>query len=122
MVLNYGLKVTGDGINSLFGLDMNGIPLAIQQALTPLRENGKVYVIRCCKCPHYLFQWLRAMFLFLDQVKLPFSSLRPVFRARTMTDAPPFDASSITSLQVSLSYFFCINFEHLVNIYLTLIW
>jgi hypothetical protein len=55
MVLNYELKVMGDGINSLFGLAMNGILLAIQQALTPLRENGKVYVILlCCKYLHYL--------------------------------------------------------------------
>jgi len=60
------------------------------------------------------------MFLFLDQVKIPFSSLKPVFRARTMTDAPPFDASSITSLQVSLSFFSFVNFELLVNFYLTL--
>ncbi|OEL28107.1 hypothetical protein BAE44_0010876 [Dichanthelium oligosanthes] len=40
-----------------------------------------------------------------QSVKVPFSSLRPVFRARTMTDAPPFDASNITSLQLMLSKF-----------------
>ncbi|CAN6230987.1 unnamed protein product [Urochloa humidicola] len=40
-----------------------------------------------------------------QSVKLPFSSLRPVFRARTMTDAPPFDASNITSLQLMFSKF-----------------
>uniref|UniRef100_A0A804P2X2 NAD(P)-binding Rossmann-fold superfamily protein n=1 Tax=Zea mays TaxID=4577 RepID=A0A804P2X2_MAIZE len=34
-----------------------------------------------------------------QSVKVPFSSLKPVFRARTVTDAPPFDASNITSLQ-----------------------
>ena len=49
MVLNYELKVMGDGINSLFGQAMNGILLAIQKALTQPRENGKVYVILCCK-------------------------------------------------------------------------
>jgi len=47
--LNYELKVMGDGINSLFGQAMNGILLAIQKALTQPRENGKVYVILCCK-------------------------------------------------------------------------
>ena len=56
MVLNYELKVMGDGINSLFGQAMNGILLAIQKALTQPRENGKVYVILCCKYLHYLFQ------------------------------------------------------------------
>ncbi|CAN6243695.1 unnamed protein product [Urochloa humidicola] len=40
-----------------------------------------------------------------QSVKLPFSSLRPVFRARTMTDAPPFDSSNITSLQLMFSKF-----------------
>lgn len=44
--------------------------------------------------------------MFLFQVKVPFSSLKPVFRARTVTDAPPFDASNITSLQVSFLPFF----------------
>jgi hypothetical protein len=106
MVLNYELKVMDDGINSLYGLAMNGILLAIQQVLTQLRGNGKVYAISCCKYLHNMFQRLRTVFLFLDQVKVPFSSLKPVFRARTMTDAPPFDASNITSLQVSLLPFF----------------
>ena len=109
MVLNYELKVMDDGINSLYGLAMNGILLAIQQVLTQLRGNGKVYVISCCKYLHNLFQRLRTMFLFLDQVKVPFSSLRPVFRARTMTDAPPFDASNITSLQVALLPFYFLH-------------
>ncbi|RCV04724.1 hypothetical protein SETIT_1G024100v2 [Setaria italica] len=40
-----------------------------------------------------------------QSVKVPFYSLRPVFRARTMTDAPPFDASNITSLQLMFSKF-----------------
>lgn len=104
MVLSYELMVMGDGINSLYGLAMNGILLAIQQVLTQLRGDGKVYVISCCKYLHNLFQRLRTMFLF--QVKVPFSSLKPVFRARTVTDAPPFDASNITSLQVSFLPFF----------------
>lgn len=33
------------------------------------------------------------------QVRLPFSSLRPIFRARTVLDAPPFDPSNMVSLQ-----------------------
>ncbi|CAB78883.1 putative protein [Arabidopsis thaliana] len=40
-----------------------------------------------------------------QSVRLPFSSLRPVFRARTVTDAPPFNASSIISLQLMFSKF-----------------
>ncbi|CAL5345193.1 unnamed protein product [Camellia sinensis] len=34
-----------------------------------------------------------------QSVRVPFTSLRPVFRARTVSDAPPFDSSSIISLQ-----------------------
>lgn len=41
--------------------------------------------------------------LFSFQVRLPFSSLRPVFRARTVTDSEPFDPSNIISLQACLS-------------------
>jgi len=33
------------------------------------------------------------------QIRLPFSSLRPIFRARTVSDAPPFDPTSVISLQ-----------------------
>ncbi|XP_056171566.1 protein HIGH CHLOROPHYLL FLUORESCENCE PHENOTYPE 173, chloroplastic isoform X2 [Syzygium oleosum] len=40
-----------------------------------------------------------------QSVCLPFSSLRPIFRARTVTDAPPFDPSSIVSLQLMFSKF-----------------
>ncbi|KAK3431156.1 hypothetical protein EUGRSUZ_E02785 [Eucalyptus grandis] len=40
-----------------------------------------------------------------QSVRLPFSSLRPIFRARTVTDAPPFDPSSIVSLQLMFSKF-----------------
>ncbi|KAL6888968.1 hypothetical protein ACP4OV_009994 [Aristida adscensionis] len=40
-----------------------------------------------------------------QSVKIPFSSLRPAFRSRTMTDAAPFDASNITSLQLMFSKF-----------------
>ncbi|XP_010434492.1 PREDICTED: uncharacterized protein LOC104718440 [Camelina sativa] len=40
-----------------------------------------------------------------QSVRLPFSSLRPVLRARTVTDAPPFNASSIISLQLMFSKF-----------------
>jgi len=38
-------------------------------------------------------------------VRIPFAALRPVFRARTVADAPPFDRAKITSLQVMLSKF-----------------
>ncbi|VAH42831.1 unnamed protein product [Triticum turgidum subsp. durum] len=40
-----------------------------------------------------------------QSVRIPFSSLIPVFRARTATDAPPFDASNITALQLMFSKF-----------------
>ncbi|XP_002968299.2 uncharacterized protein LOC9631474 [Selaginella moellendorffii] len=39
------------------------------------------------------------------QVRVPFSSFVPVFRARTVQDAPPFDVSSIASLQLMYSKF-----------------
>ena len=37
--------------------------------------------------------------IYFFQIQLPFSSLRPIFRARTVLDAPPFDPSKILSLQ-----------------------
>ncbi|KAK4767175.1 hypothetical protein SAY86_014925 [Trapa natans] len=40
-----------------------------------------------------------------QSIRLPFSSLRPIFRARTVFDAPPFDPSSILSLQLMFSKF-----------------
>ncbi|KAF5188629.1 NADH:ubiquinone oxidoreductase [Thalictrum thalictroides] len=40
-------------------------------------------------------------------LRLPFSSLRPIFRAKTVFGAPPFDASKIVSLQLMFS-----KFEH----------
>ncbi|XP_020205682.1 uncharacterized protein LOC109790844 isoform X2 [Cajanus cajan] len=40
-----------------------------------------------------------------QSIRVPFSSLRPVFRARTMTDAPPFDPSIVISLQLMFSKF-----------------
>ncbi|PQQ21813.1 uncharacterized protein Pyn_19851 [Prunus yedoensis var. nudiflora] len=39
-------------------------------------------------------------------VRVPFSSLKPIFRARTVSDAPPFDPSNIVSLQAH----FCSHF------------
>lgn len=36
---------------------------------------------------------------------LPFSSLRPIFRARTVLDAPPFDPSKVISFQLMYSKF-----------------
>lgn len=49
--------------------------------------------------------------VYLFQIRLPFSSLRPIFRARTVLDAPPFDPSNIVSLQVCLCiyYFFSVS-------------
>ncbi|KAL6206738.1 hypothetical protein ACLB2K_023985 [Fragaria x ananassa] len=38
-------------------------------------------------------------------VRLPFTSLRPIFRAKTVPDAPPFDPSNIVSLQLMFSKF-----------------
>ncbi|KAL8263299.1 hypothetical protein R6Q59_024648 [Mikania micrantha] len=40
-----------------------------------------------------------------QSVRLPFSSLRPIFRAKTVADAPPFDSSQIISLQIMFSKF-----------------
>ncbi|XP_021772206.1 uncharacterized protein LOC110736309 [Chenopodium quinoa] len=40
-----------------------------------------------------------------QSIKVPFSSLRPIFRARTVSDAPPFDARNIISLQLMFSKF-----------------
>uniref|UniRef100_A0A2N9IJG7 NADH:ubiquinone oxidoreductase intermediate-associated protein 30 domain-containing protein n=1 Tax=Fagus sylvatica TaxID=28930 RepID=A0A2N9IJG7_FAGSY len=34
-----------------------------------------------------------------QSIRLPFSSLRPIFRARTVSDAPPFDPTDVVSLQ-----------------------
>ncbi|CAL9102099.1 unnamed protein product [Musa textilis] len=40
-----------------------------------------------------------------ETIKLPFSSFRPIFRARTVMDAAPFDPSKIISLQLMYSKF-----------------
>ncbi|WCJ27243.1 NAD(P)-binding Rossmann-fold superfamily protein [Euphorbia peplus] len=40
-----------------------------------------------------------------QSVRLPFSSLTPIFRAKTVSDAPPFDPSNIVSLQLMFSKF-----------------
>ncbi|EPS64358.1 hypothetical protein M569_10423, partial [Genlisea aurea] len=40
-----------------------------------------------------------------QSVRLPFALLRPVFRARTVPDAPPFDPSEVVSLQLMFSKF-----------------
>ncbi|CAN6444643.1 unnamed protein product [Victoria cruziana] len=40
-----------------------------------------------------------------QNVQVQFSSLRPIFRARTVKDAPPFDPSRIISLQLMYSKF-----------------
>ncbi|KAI5659791.1 hypothetical protein M9H77_28584 [Catharanthus roseus] len=40
-----------------------------------------------------------------QSIQLPFSSLRPIFRARTVSDAAPFDASQIISIQLMFSKF-----------------
>ncbi|MBD4020600.1 NADH:ubiquinone oxidoreductase, partial [Xanthomonas citri pv. citri] len=38
-----------------------------------------------------------------QSVRLAFSSLRPIFRAKTVADAPAFDPSQIISLQLMFS-------------------
>ncbi|GMY37478.1 protein HIGH CHLOROPHYLL FLUORESCENCE PHENOTYPE 173, chloroplastic [Fagus crenata] len=40
-----------------------------------------------------------------QSIRLPFSSLRPIFRARTVSDAPPFDPTNVVSLQLMFSKF-----------------
>ncbi|GAB2267256.1 hypothetical protein Dimus_002241 [Dionaea muscipula] len=40
-----------------------------------------------------------------ETIQVPFSSLRPIFRARTVLDAPPFDPRNIISLQIMYSKF-----------------
>ncbi|CAJ2677352.1 unnamed protein product [Trifolium pratense] len=40
-----------------------------------------------------------------QSIQLPFSSLRPIFRARTVSDAPPFDPRNVASLQLMFSKF-----------------
>ncbi|GMJ14738.1 hypothetical protein like AT4G18810 [Hibiscus trionum] len=40
-----------------------------------------------------------------QSIRLPFSSLRPIFRARTVSDAPPFDPSNVVSFQLMFSKF-----------------
>lgn len=40
-----------------------------------------------------------------QSIKVPFTSLLPIFRAKTVKDAPPFDPSSIISLQLMFSKF-----------------
>ncbi|KAK9268198.1 hypothetical protein L1049_010641 [Liquidambar formosana] len=40
-----------------------------------------------------------------QSIRLPFSSLRPIFRARTVFDAPPFNPSKIISMQLMFSKF-----------------
>ncbi|KAL5576974.1 hypothetical protein UlMin_018673 [Ulmus minor] len=40
-----------------------------------------------------------------QSVRLPFSSLKPIFRARSVSDAPPFDPTNVVSLQLMFSKF-----------------
>uniref|UniRef100_A0A803PQ02 Uncharacterized protein n=1 Tax=Cannabis sativa TaxID=3483 RepID=A0A803PQ02_CANSA len=40
-----------------------------------------------------------------QSVRLPFSSLRPIFRAKTVSDAPPFDPTNVLSFQLMFSKF-----------------
>ncbi|PRQ29228.1 putative NADH:ubiquinone oxidoreductase intermediate-associated protein [Rosa chinensis] len=46
-------------------------------------------------------------------VRLPFSSLRPIFRAKTVSYAPPFDPSNIVSLQ---AIFYCHFFSLILSL------
>lgn len=67
---------------------------------------------------------LNGVFFFLSQIQLPFSSLRPIFRARTVSDAPQFDASNIASLQAWLCcwYFFVFWPCNLTHMFLIMNW
>ncbi|KAF1867211.1 hypothetical protein Lal_00049640 [Lupinus albus] len=47
-----------------------------------------------------------------QSIKLPFSSLRPIFRARTVSDAPPFDPRNVASLQARLHLLMFSKFEY----------
>ncbi|KAK8487633.1 hypothetical protein V6N11_061617 [Hibiscus sabdariffa] len=40
-----------------------------------------------------------------QSIRLPFSTLRPIFRARTVSDAQPFDPSNVVSFQLMFSKF-----------------
>ncbi|XP_039048436.1 protein HIGH CHLOROPHYLL FLUORESCENCE PHENOTYPE 173, chloroplastic-like [Hibiscus syriacus] len=40
-----------------------------------------------------------------QSIRLPFSTLRPIFRARTVSDAPPFDPRNVVSFQLMFSKF-----------------
>ncbi|KAK2438284.1 hypothetical protein P8452_34000 [Trifolium repens] len=40
-----------------------------------------------------------------QSIQLPFSSLRPIFRAKTVSDAPPFNPRNVASLQLMFSKF-----------------
>ncbi|CAL9015684.1 unnamed protein product [Prunus brigantina] len=66
----------------------NGGPTGIFKGVVSTANNGGFTSIR-------------------TKVRVPFSSLKPIFQARTASDAPPFDPSNIVSLQpLSFSLFF----------------
>ncbi|KAK6124178.1 hypothetical protein DH2020_042087 [Rehmannia glutinosa] len=52
-----------------------------------------------------------------QSIRLPFSSLRPIFRARTVSDAPPFNPSEIISLQARIheNFLFFFSSSHLYS-------
>lgn len=100
-VWSFALKVMVAGINLSFALAVIGTLSVIQQALTLKQANGSQWVTF-----NPLIKWLCQLITifklwcsFPIQIRLPFSSLRPIFRARTVSDAPPFDPTNVLSLQ-----------------------
>ncbi|KAL2647719.1 hypothetical protein AAZV13_05G134700 [Glycine max] len=82
--------VMGGVSESTFQIDPsggeNGGPTGIFKGVVSTANNGGFTSIR-------------------TKIRVPFSSLRPVFRARTVSDAPPFDPSIVVSLQLMFSKF-----------------
>lgn len=92
--------------SSLYALALIGILWDILQALTPRMGHGR----RLVMLPpdwhlFFILSLVLILFVLFFQIKIPFSSLRPVFRARTKADTPPFDPSQVISLQVCFSNF-----------------
>ena len=111
-------KVMDVGINWLSAPAQTGILLVIQPALTLQKGNGSLWV--SLSDLYWVFLKLFLNFFIWSiklvmigyisftsniQVRVPFTSLRPIFRARTVTDAPPFDPTNVVSLQARLLFF-----------------
>ncbi|KAJ4976107.1 hypothetical protein NE237_001213 [Protea cynaroides] len=74
-----------------------------------LKGDGRKYKIIVRISPDWDTVGYTAIFGTIEgqwqSIRLPFSSLRPIFRAHTVPDAPPFDPSKIISLQLMFSKF-----------------